>query len=274
MDDYIRECLSTDIRLGYYDGVRSLLATVPVKPAAALLGVALHDVLDAGSFASTRNFGQHGGNLSVYALPATAQAYELNLKKTVRLLAAQGADFQIADEAGCIPAQRCFNNANDDRGTPANAASRFGACVEIVRQTLQQQPNWKPDIQRLFADLSYKKDDKEADGHRRDVSRFANTLGQIVARSVLLENNPAATELRLRMSANTLTYWKNGGWLSDPDDMPWMDHAKLQGKPLRNALDNSGLTFAFGATGTSVADAAIAQARASAKGKLPPPVAG
>lgn len=263
----LRTSLRAAIAIGHAASVTHFLTQSPQAPA-SLLGEMLHDVLDASSFVVVRNFRNHGGNVNSQLIPKFAADYETGLTRIARTLISHGADLNTQDEMGNTPAQRCFDNANDDRGYPRNSATRWYTCLEIVRSTLKQDPEWKPDYERLFTSLFYKPEDKDAKKHRGDIARWANTMGYYTNKWIETDT-PVAASLRLCMSAESRAFWsRNKGMHWDPDLMPWMDHKNLKGEDLQRALGNSGLTFAFG---TSQADAAIAKAKTG--GKLPPPAA-
>lgn len=262
----LRDQLTTAIAVANADAAAAFLKAAPQAPA-RLLGERLHDILDAPPHSAIAGFRNSGSHINGAHIPPTAASYEHRLFLITRKLVEHGADLTVTDEYGNTPAQRCFDNANDDRGYPHKSTTRWYACTEMVRATLLKNPEWKPDYNKLFTSLFYKPEDREAAEHRRDIARWANTMGYHTSKW-LHANTPAATALRLCMSADSKAFWsRNDGKHCDPDVMPWMDHGRLQGEALQRALGASGITFA---TGAPAADSVIAKAQAAARNGRPP----
>lgn len=231
-DNPIGSALRLAISHGYYDGVEMVLKHVP-NAAPKLLGAMVHEVLNAEPYEVVSAFRNHGGSVDSKLIPRSENGYELNLSKMVGILAAHGADFSVVDESGQTAAQRAFDNSADNR------IARRQACLEIVRHTLQQKPDWQPDIRLPFMQLAVSPGDKGAEEHRADVMRHINNLGGAVT-GWLLGETPSATTLRLIMPRQSLEWWKDQTWQNKPQDMPWM------GQQDNLRMEKSGLGFALG----------------------------
>lgn len=224
------------IRQGNPDLLSGLLQ--PHRQAApGFLGQLVHEVLDAPPFHVLARFGDAGARA---AMPKSAAIFEANLGKMVELLARRGADFTTADkETGQSAAQRAFDNSAGDRGPPG--LGRWSACVQIVRSTLQQVPDWQPDITLPFRTLACAPTDPHARSHRQDISAHIHSLASATTRW-LGGNSPEAIAQRLCMTDEARTYWTLQRWRHNESDMPWMD---MKASP-QSAWQNSGLAFAFG----------------------------
>jgi hypothetical protein len=265
----VRTDLHVSVNQADIQGFQQKLAKVPEQFHAPLVHSSLHWVLGAPETPPTTVF---NGQLTIgqakrVTKPEALAAYEENLAAMVPVLVAAGADPWAYDHDKRIPGQVAFTNSG------AMLDHRAPAALAIVKETLRSDPNWMPNLQRVFKELHVQPGEEGAAEYRQDVADHINKVGTAVVQW-LHSDDPSAVAVRLRQdNPVSKLFWKKEDWDIRTTNMPWMSaEARIQLDAEAADFDKKMAVF-FGSkpevAAGEMAGAAIARIRGNRRGAGP-----
>lgn len=217
------------ISIGYAEGAELLLEDIRnAEPTPALLGHFVHATFNAPPYGVLDRLRRENHPNSAF-MPKDQHTYETNQRRIVEALAHHGADMLFPNREGLIPAQRAFGEMSPQM------LQRHPARFAAVKCTLEQKPDWRPDIPDIFATFDCLPEDVDAKARRTALANHIGNLGREVRSWLCCAALPGADEEKIRhaplygdMGPASRMFWTETSWQIDERDMPWGDAATIR----------------------------------------------